>query len=238
MSARSPFPPGDERDLDAGEYALGLGSADERAAAAARVASDPAFAAAVDAWHARLAPLADEIAPVEAPERVWTGVLRALGVEDGVVVDLSRRLRRWKHAAVGATAVAASLLAILIMRPQTAVEVPVPAAPAPVLMTASLVSPTGAAVAVVSHDAGSGRLVVTPVAVETGADRSAELWLIAPGAAPRSLGLVSSVAATPVALPDDFNAAGTLAITIEPRGGSPTGQPTSAPIGAGTLARI
>jgi anti-sigma-K factor RskA len=236
MSAKSPFPPGDDRDLDAGEYALGLGSAAERAAMAARLTSDPAFAAAVDAWHMRLAPLADEIAPVEAPERVWTGVLKALGEEDGVVVDLSRRLRRWKHAAVGAAAVATALLAILVVRPQTAVEVP--AAPAPVLMTASLVSPTGAAIAVVSHDAGSGRLVVTPVAVETGTDRSAELWLIAPGASPRSLGLVSGIAATPVTLPDDFDPAGTLAITIEPRGGSPTGQPTSAPIGAGTLARI
>ena len=56
----------DPPDL-AGEYVLGTLDGAARAAAEARLARDPAFAAAVSAWQDRLAPLATLTAPADPP---------------------------------------------------------------------------------------------------------------------------------------------------------------------------
>ena len=71
------------------------------------------------------------------------------------------------------------------------------------------------------------------------ADRSAELWVIAPGAAPRPLGLLARGArsAVPVGGTQRPTVAvgATLAVSIEPAGGSPTGQPTGPVVASGGL---
>ena len=54
----------DEIDVLAGEYVLGTLDAAERAAAQAQRRRNPALAAAIVAWEARLAPLADWVPPV------------------------------------------------------------------------------------------------------------------------------------------------------------------------------
>lgn len=68
----------DERDLLAGEYVLGTLQGDVRAAVRRAMAIDPALKAAVAAWEARLAPLADLVPPVAPSPAVWTGIRRAL----------------------------------------------------------------------------------------------------------------------------------------------------------------
>ena len=60
-----------------------------------------------------------------------------------------------------------------------------------------------------------------------------ELWLIAPGAAPVSLGLLQD---RPLLITHETPPAGfTFAVSIEPEGGSPTGQPTGPVILTATL---
>lgn len=239
MTGRPSYPPSVDADLDAGEYALGLGSAAERAAMARRIAADPALAASVDAWNERLSPLYGEISDVDAPEHAWTGILRAISEDEGIVVDLTKRLRRWRHAAVAASAIAASLLAVLVMRPQTPVPAPPPVASAPLpLLTASVGPEAGTPVAVISFDAATRRLVVTPVGIAVSADQSPELWFIPEDGTPRSLGLIDPNTGVSVQLPGAFNTAATLAISIEPKGGSPTGLPTGVIVGTGALKRI
>ncbi len=110
----------DDRDMTAAEYVLGTLPEPERAAAAARFASDPAFAAAVRAWEDRLAPLDRETAPVVPPPRLWDRLRAAIETEAVVprvdlgarladaagpvaeVIALSRRLARWRVTAVAA----------------------------------------------------------------------------------------------------------------------------------------
>jgi anti-sigma-K factor RskA len=85
-----------------------------------------------------------------------------------------------------------------------------------------------------------GTVVAEPFAVaETG---SPELWLVAEGTAPVSLGILAAEersshdvpeAADPIARPGSQ-----LVITLEPSGGSPTGQPTGPVLGAGPLTDI
>ena len=77
--------------------------------------------------------------------------------------------------------------------------------------------------------AGRSGLVVRAVTTATPpTDRSFELWAITPGSTrPRSLGVIPSDGELKLStLPPDLRDGATLAISIEPTGGSPTHQPT------------
>lgn len=74
----------------AAELVLGLLEGLARVAAVERQRSDPAFRAAVEAWERRLAPLLDQVAPIEAPPGVWDRI--APSIETGAnVVALAPR---------------------------------------------------------------------------------------------------------------------------------------------------
>ena len=100
----------------AAEYALGLLEGEELLAARARVASDALFAAEVDHWHERLAPLADRIPPRLPRAEVWERIEAELSRDTGSaeVVSLRRSLRRWQWAG-GLSAAAAVVLAFLAL---------------------------------------------------------------------------------------------------------------------------
>ena len=71
--------------------------------------------------------------------------------------------------------------------------------------------------------------------------RVPELWLIAPGQAPRSLGLLAIDQSHTVAVPQPLRQAlasgATLAVTLEPPGGAPQGAPTGPIIAKGEIRR-
>lgn len=64
----------DEIDGRAIDHVLGVTSIFERRAAEARLATDPAFRAAVDHWQAVLSPLDEETAPVAPSPRLWSAI--------------------------------------------------------------------------------------------------------------------------------------------------------------------
>lgn len=104
----------------AAELVLGLLDGEEFLAARGRAATDPAFAALVARWDARLAPRLDEIAPVAPPEELRASIA-AKGVSDGStgeVIALRRRLRIWQAAATLAALAACAALVALILPPQ------------------------------------------------------------------------------------------------------------------------
>ncbi len=86
---------------------------------------------------------------------------------------------------------------------------------------------------VATVDTVKGTIAVRRVATPAPPDKSYELWAVASGAAPKSLGLVENASLSrplPVA-PKGL----TLAISLEPKGGSPTGAPTGPVVFSGTL---
>jgi anti-sigma-K factor RskA len=85
-------------------------------------------------------------------------------------------------------------------------------------------------------------LLVVPAALLTNDPRAVELWLILPNQRPHSLGLIHPGQAMRLTIPPDLAGRLTpdaaLAISLEPPGGSPTGQPTGPVIASGRLTRL
>ncbi len=222
----------EERDIRAAEYVLGqLGDA-ERAAVERALESDPELRAAVVRWEARLYPLVRNVLAEIPPADMLARIKASLPprAPDGEVVLLRRSVRRWRIIAAGCAALAASL--VVFVGARLARE----ARPAPSYIAA--INRGGDAPAlIVRVDMASGRVFVRPVGAETPAGKSLELWYIADGGAPRSMGLLGATSET-LPLPSGASLdKAKLAVSIEPQGGSATGAPTGPVVYAGELVR-
>ncbi|MDP1027212.1 anti-sigma factor [Sphingomonas sp. KR1UV-12] len=230
----------EDTDMAAAELALGLIEGEERAAALRRVLADPGFAAEVERWRQWLAQLFDLWPEVEPPAELIDRIDASLG---GVAMPRVRRFP-WPLLAIASSALAACLLVIVALRPgggpppgSPPIEAPAPEAAQPTLVAA--IGGEGAAVAA-SFDPGDGSLRVT-AAPKVPAGRAAQLWVIGGDGVPHALGLLARDA-TLLALPQAdrvrIAAGATLAISVEPPGGSPTGKPTGPVIATGALAAV
>ncbi len=235
----------DEWQQLAGEYALGVLDGEELARARALLAADPEFRAEVGRWYGRLAPLLDEIAPAAPRDEVWRAVEARLGAEEpagGNVRYLRRRVNVWRGAAAGASALAASLALVLVTRPPQVtppVQTSAPA-PAPAPLVAMLGGEDPAARLLATWNPAERRLVIAAAdALRVGDDRTRELWVIPADGTPRSLGVLRGRPREQVAPGADVSAhlqrGATLAISVEPSGGSPTGLPTGPVVASGQL---
>lgn len=212
----------EEDDILAAELTLGVLTGSERTVAEARRLAEPGFAELVRRWDARLTSLPPD-GGTPAWSQIEAAVLAQLPAND-LGTPGGAALRRWKLAAVGFASAAAVLLALLIT---TLVR----QSDAGKSLVATLAGPDQAAVVAVGIDADRQRLIVQPSAL-TGAlaGRVAELWVIPADGRPRSLGVIDPAAAraraTAEAMRVFLSAGATLAVSLEPQGGSPTGQPT------------
>jgi len=85
-------------------------------------------------------------------------------------------------------------------------------------------------------------IAVVPAAYRPDPTRVPELWLIPPGSKPLPLGVLPSDRPTQIAISATFadraRQDADLAVSLEPPGGSPTGQPTGPVIGSGKLTNM
>ena len=234
--------PDDRRDL-AAEYALGVLSGDELSEARERAISDADFALAVARWRGRLAPLGAEVEPAGPPKSVWTRIEQAvaqLPAAHSNVVVLHRRLNLWRGATAAMTALAATLAGVLVLQPRA--EPPAAHQPAGTPMVAMLSDEQKQMRVMASWNPGTRQLVLA-VASDMPADPSHahELWVIPPGGKPRSLGTMGSARQSHMRLADAIatlmESGATVAISVEPPGGSPTGAPTGPVIASGALTK-
>lgn len=234
-----------ERDLQAAEYALGLLEGEALLEARGLVASDAEFARSVEHWHARLAPLLDEAAEQQPRAELWEKVRAAVAAENGAgsnIVDLNRRLTRWKGFTAAASAIAASL-ALVVAYDATSPPPPVAVEPqgAPV-MVASLMSPSNEIMLSAACQPDGRTLMLMPGKMQPPTGMSYQLWLIPADGQPHSLGMIDK--GRPMRMPVDpemapmFDESATLALSMEPMSGAPEGRPSGPMVASGPLRKV
>lgn len=221
------MPTPDEPDLTAAEFALGVLDGEERAAALRRTLSDPAFAREVERWRDRFGALNAEWPEVAAPAMDERRLF-------ATVVANKTGERRWKAVAAFSGMAAALLLAVLIV--QQVARRPTPS-------RVQMIAPTLVAVLTPANKRSVGiaidptsRVVRVGGAVATPAGRDAELWAIGRDGVPHAAGLLGHTGPLVIARDIVLQPGTTLAISIEPVGGSPKPTPTGPVLATGTLA--
>lgn len=215
----------DERDLNAAERAIGH---------APTGGETPADRAAREAWERRLSPLLTDAPAAEPPTDMMTRIEAQLDndapADTAEVIQLRRSVGRWRGFA-GIAVAAAAALAIYVAVPQT--PAPVEAAKYVAVVTADDSGQTGL---LIHFDTGSGVATVIPAGARPPDGSSYEMWHLPEGATtPVSLGLLPQNAVSRATI--SAGEGDLFAISLEPLGGSPTGQPTQA-VYHGTVVRV
>jgi anti-sigma-K factor RskA len=178
-------------------------------------------------------------------------------VDTSNVIRLFAKARRWRNVATFTTAVAAALVAMIAVgvyqpdllpdqlrpRPRTQI-VEVKSASAPASPSAQYVAVLqkegGSPAFILTVDAATKNFTVRKVGAAAEPGKSFELWLISDKLPrPRSLGVIGGGDFTERSVLASYDAdtikAATYAVTVEQEGGSPDGNPHSAPVFAGKL---
>ena len=201
-------------------------------------------------------PQAPLVLPEAPPPVASPAIEQAPVVDNSNVIQLSNRFRRWRNIAVTASAIAAALVAMLAievyqpdllpegMRPKPrtqVVEVKTPSAATPSPQYVAVLQAQGGSPAfILTVDGATRNFTVRRVGAAPEPGKSYELWLISDKLQrPRSLGVIGAGDFTtrPVLASYDSDVVNgaTYAVTIEQPGGSPDGNPHSAPVYTGKL---
>ena len=236
--------PADEgnHNLRYAEYVLGVLDADARAEVAHEVRTSSEAATAVALWQRRLQPLAEEITEATPAPYVWARIHDALQLDAPPQAVPRKRLwdnlALWHWLGLGASAVAVALLLVVALPRRTPPPLPTTAAVA--YMASTIKQDNGTTGWTATMDLQHARMVVVPAAPATLAQgRAPELWLIPAGQKPIAVGMISRDQPTTLALAPALLAqlgpTAALAVSVEPPGGSPTGQPTGPVIAKGAI---
>lgn len=226
MKLRTP----EARTLVAAEYVLGTLHGKARARFELWLRSDPQLRAEVAQWQSRLNPLTHAAPAVEPREAVWKAIEgRISGTRREQPKGWLESLGFWRWSSALSATAAALLFGFIALNPRE-----------------TLVDPNQMMVTVMQDDAASPKITVAWSMDDRAQPRlrlrvighqtmepntSWELWMLPDGdGGPRSLGLISTHEAQYVDIPAELwpavkKAAG-MAMSVEPKQGSPTGAPT------------
>lgn len=230
----------EEDDIAAAEYVLGTLPGPEREAFARRLEGEAGLRDAVAQWEARFHPLTDAISEQQPPSAVFPAIVRTIGrgainVGSDNVVELGRRVNRWRAASAALGLLAAGLAGIVILDHRS-----LPPKQEDTHYVAVVDSGGRDPALIAEVDTASGTITIRRLTAEVPSGRSLELWHIPEGENPRSLGILE--AGSPTQTIHDALARGPvdglIAVTIEPEGGSPTGTATGPVVYTGRLIPI
>lgn len=234
-------------DILAIDLAIGALPREARRAAELRLRSDRAFRTLVEDWQTQLAPL-DAATPAAAPPvDMWQAIAAEIAppahaaprpvaaAAPQAAAGWWNSLAVWRGLALAGTAAAVIAVAMISAPP------PTPGAP-PQLLVAALAGADGKPLLSAAYDPLRGEVVLTPATQRDDVGKSPELWVIEGDNPPRSLGVIDIRGPSAVVIPPQrlrgLEPGSTLAISIEPLGGSPTGQPTGPIVATGKLTAI
>lgn len=221
----------------ASEYVLGTlrGSARRRFESLMRTRAE--WRAAVRWWSERLHLIADTVPGVRPHHRVWRNIeLKLFGPH------LASMLDWWRGLAIISSAIAVALALfvvseVLLKQPETGLL-----PPTNVAVLTDKQARSAWMLKVELTEAGTVLKVAALTGLNDVPDKAFELWVLPPdNAKPVSLGLLPKQGEAQSIVPGDAAGLlipGSLAVSVEPPGGSPTGQPTGPVLYQGKLKQI
>jgi len=221
----------------AGEYVLGVLSQQDRKVVEERMRHDRPFAAIVSRWETNLSAFNDEYEGVAPNRETFKQIEARLFGDVQKPPSFSQGIWNsavfWRSLAFACVVVAVSAVIF------ASGMVPQPKGPAP--LVAELSAENSGINLLASYEAQSGRLKIVPVATGKPEEKSLELWLVPGSGTPRSLGVFQPGESGELVIPADLRNhvadGATLAVSLEPFGGSPSGQATGPVIASGTVHR-
>ncbi len=218
-------------EILAGEYVLGVLPLEKRRELERRIEDDTNFAQLVQRWEAEFsdfnAEYAEQVPSATVFARIEERLFGGKAANNNGSLWNSASFWRWISVATSAAAVAAIVYAALPDNRQGTAP-----------LVAELATTDSQVNLLASYDAESGRMHIVPVATGKSDEKSLELWLVMDGGKTRSLGVFQPGATGDLIIPanmrQEITAGTTFAISVEPFGGSPTGQATGPVIAVGT----
>ncbi|MGY2287418.1 anti-sigma factor [Pseudomonas gingeri] len=212
----------------AADYAIGLMSAAGRRRFESLMRDDARLRAQVAEWQETLATLTESVPPQPVPDRVWQAIVARIDPQQ-LHIPARRPFWNWLRA----TAAIGSLVVVVALGVLYRHD--------PISASATLLS--GTQQPALRIEAHAGYLQVEPLTLAAvDANRSLELWAIPLDGKPVSLGLVPREGKGRLELSEAHKTLlGTsvvLAVSLEPQGGSPTGQPSGPVLYSGPLAAL
>lgn len=222
-------------DKLAGEYVLGTLRGLARKRFERLAADDATIRLHIREWEERLMALSNSLPDVEPPARVWRAIEARIRAEAKRQPQATRWLNWWRPLALGMAGISAALM-VYIGAGIT------PTAPARDSYIVVLNSDKMKPVMLAKADALTGEIQIRVLASQTlASDKALELWGLPKAGKPRSYGLLpaSGVVKLKFDKPVDqvLQDIAALAVSLEPQGGSPTGQPTGPVLYSGELIR-
>ncbi len=230
-------------NLIAAQYVLGTLSASARLRFQSRLQEETELRTLTHAWERRLNPLTHLLDPQPVPEDVWQKIeVRLDGVKPTKKIITSSSDQEfthqkpasndqyWKPFAWVSTGIAAALAVFLWIRPELSTVSPhVGMEQAQVIHDVAVLSTDKNSPAWIVRQQGHSLILSALNTQAVPSDHDLELWSIHDKTAPRSLGVIhlkNGQATISQVTADLINKDVTLAISLEPKNGSPTGQPT------------
>lgn len=216
------------------EYVLGLLSAAEHDTVARRIASEPPMNAEQRLWQTRLASLDREFAEVTAPVTVLPRIeARLFGSTAATGLGgWWNSVALWRGLAGVAAAIAVVAVGFNVVQPRFDAQT------AATQLVAALQAQEGSGVEFVAfYDTGTQMVRLIGLQGQAVPDKDYELWYIAGDDAPVSMGVIPVDQRSEMPLDaagrQKFGEGTMLAVTLEQKGGSPTGAPQGPIVAAG-----
>jgi anti-sigma-K factor RskA len=217
----------------AAEYVLGTLKGGARRRFESLMRDHGVLQRAVVEWQDRLHPMAEFASSEQVPPHVWNRIATQLDIKPEKArgrfafwQGLRNDLGFWRGLGMSSTALAAILVAVLVARQP---EITPPGAS----YVAMLADDKSQPMAVVTGDTGRGQMTFKIVTAQPVApDKSLELWAVPKEGPPRSLGVVADNGTVTMPMPENMTpqAIPLLAVTLEPKGGSPNPNGPTGPI--------
>lgn len=227
-------PLNEDDSLRYAEYVLGVLDAAERAAVERELASSEEAQRAVAFWQQRLTPMTQTLPQITPSQEVWTGIRRVLGWDTrGDSLPATRfwsNARPWQWLSLAASVIAIAFAVLLLRGPVHETG----------HLMVSSIRQNGVTDWTATVDLDRKQVILVSAATTAIPNgRSTQLWLIPAGQSPISVGVfapgTTNVLPLSATLLARVATTAILAVSVEPPGGSPTGQPTGPVIATGPI---